>query len=612
MIRYLIQSPKSKRLDRQDDLENSRFGEAIANASLQAREFLKMAAWLSLPIGLLGLLPSIFLLQVYNRVLARGGSATLIAMVAGVLCFLALELFLRRKRAKVLREAGASLDYEVSNALMESMLRRPLLALENRSTSQWLQLFRDVGAMRSSISGGLSAAILDLPMAALALVVVGIIALPVLPVLLVAMIILATLAWWWADEVRTGRVEEHEKARSLDHHTAEICNARATLKVLGHDETARAQWQKSYDNWLTTSFTRNGELENARETSTVLLTFFSVAVITVGAVAINFQWMSIGSLMAVNLLASKALAPIAQLAGNWRSLARANEAAKRLQSVLEEPVEPAASGIDLPRPQGLLRLEQVSFSYPGGKPALADVSLQIGPSGLHAIVGRNGAGKSTLGKLLAGLYRPQEGRIFIGEYDLAQFSRPDIGQWVGCLAQEVYWFGGKIIDNLRMVKADASDSTIIATCQLAGAHAFISRLPHGYQTELGDGGVGLSAGELRKLALAQLFLRNPSVLILDEPSNDLDFDSETALIQTLQHIARIHTVIVITHSVRMAAAASHIYHVKGDSHIEHGSAQQMLPQLFGQALSKATSMAPQSQNQAAAQKAATHPAETKA
>lgn len=585
MIRYLLQTPASQRIDSlQTDAETaaSPFASTIAQSVEQARGFLHMAAWLSLPIGLFGLLPSIFLLQVYNRVLARGGSATLIAMVAGVLCCLALELFLRRKRARVLREAGASIDYQVSQALMQSMLRRPLLVLERRSTSQWLQLFRDVGSMRSSLSGGLSSAILDLPMAFLALIVVGIIALPVLPVVLVAMLILATLAWWWADEVRTGRVQEHEKARALDHHTAEVCNARSTLKVLGHDATVRAQWQHSYDHWLHTSFSRNGELENARETSTVLLTLFSVAVITVGAIAINVQWMSIGSLMAVNLLAGKALAPVAQLAGNWRSLARANEATKRLQTVLEEPVEPAASGIELPRPQGSLRLDQVGFSYPGGNPALEPTSLQIGPTGLHAIVGRNGAGKSTLGKLLAGLYRPTEGRIFIGEYDLAQFSRPDIGQWIGCLAQEVYWFGGPIIENLRSVQPNADDTTLIAACQLAGAHTFISRLPQGYQTELGEGGVGLSAGELRKLALAQLFLRNPSVLILDEPSNDLDFDSETALIQTLQHIARVHTVIVITHSVRMAAAAHRIYHVKGDASIEHASAQEMLPRLFGQ------------------------------
>ena len=554
---------------------------AIADSFDKASRHLRQAAWLSLPISLLGLLPSIFLLQVYNRVISRGGTATLTAMVAGVLCFLSLELWLRRRRARALREAGATIDREVTQSLMNGMLRHPLLTLERRSASQWLQLFRDIGAMRSCVSGGLAASLLDLPMALIALVVVGIIAWPVLPVILVAMFILSVLAWWWADEVRSARVEEIDQARQLDRGTAEICNARATLKVLGFDDAAKQSWQSGYDRWLAESFRKNGEMENAKETSHVLLTFFSVSVITVGALAINAQWMSIGSLMAVNLLSGKALGPIAQLASNWRSLARANEATSRLQAVLEEPLEPEAQTLEPPRPRGAFRLEQVSFHYPSGHLALEEVSLQLGPGGIHAILGRNGAGKSTLAKLLAGLYQPTQGSIFLDEYDMAQFSRRDLGRWVGCLPQQSYWFSGPIIDALRMVNPEADSNKIFVACQLSGAHSFISRLPNGYQTVLGEGGAGLSAGELRKLGLAQLFLRNPSVLILDEPSSDLDFESETALLQTLQKIALKHTVIVVTHSLRVASLAQHIYHVRGDGKVDHGAPEKMLSELFG-------------------------------
>ena len=580
MIRYLLPRQWVQAAGPPPGTEAGPYAAAIAQSMRKAGGQLRRAAWLSLPISLLGLLPSIFLLQVYNRVIARGGTATLTAMVAGVLCFLGLEWWLRLRRARALREAGAMIDRDVSQALMHSMLRHPLATLEQRSASQWLQLFRDVSAMRSGLSGGLATSMLDLPMALAALVVIGIIAWPVLPVILAAMLILGVLAWWWADEVRSGRVEEVAQSRMLDRGTAEVCNARSTLKVLGYDGVVRQTWQASYDRWLAESFGRNGDMENARESSTVLLTFFSIAVITVGAIAINAQWMSIGSLMAVNLLSGKALAPIAQLAGNWRSLALANEASQRLQAVLEEPVEVAAQTVELPRPQGRLRLDQVSFGYAGGHQTLEQVSLEIGPGGLHAILGRNGAGKSTLAKLLAGLYQPAQGRIFIDEYDMAQFPRAELGRWIGCLAQQVYWFSGPIVDALRMVNPGADDHKIITACQISGAHGFISRLPQGYQTVLGEGGAGLSAGELRKLALAQLFLRNPSVLILDEPSNDLDFESETALLQTLKQIALKHTVIVITHSLRVASVAQHLYHVRGDGSVEHGSPQQLLAQLF--------------------------------
>jgi len=583
------------------------YANAIREAGRNAAAQIAHAAWLSLPISLFGLLPSIFLLQVYNRVITRGGTATLTAMVAGVLCFLALEWGLRRKRARALREAGAMVDHTVSQALMHSMLRRPLAALEQRPASQWLQLFRDVSAMRSGISGGLASSVLDLPMALLALIVIGIIAWPVLPVILVAMVILATLAWWWADEVRTGRIEEIEQARQLDRSTAEICHARTTLKVLGYDGAATQAWQSGYDRWLTESFRKNGEMEDARESSHVLLTFFSIAVITVGAIAINAQWMSIGSLMAVNLLASKALAPIAQLAGNWRAMARANESTERLQSILSEPVETQTPTLELPRPRGRFRLDQVSFNYPGASSALDQISLEIGPGGIHAIVGRNGSGKSTLAKLLAGLYRPVEGRVFIDEYDMAQFARSDLSRWIGCLAQQVYWFSGPLVESLRMVNPQADDNRIVAACQLSGAHAFISKLPQGYQTVLGEGGTGLSAGELRKLALAQLFLRDPSVLILDEPSNDLDIESETVLLQSLAHIARQHTVIVVTHSARVAAQAQRIYHVLGDGRMVYGTPEQMLPSLFGMPATPASPGSPKEEKAAAMPEAALAP-----
>ncbi len=157
MIRYLLPRQLAKATAMPSGTETvGAFASAIAESFDRAAHQLRRAGWLSLPISLLGLLPSIFLLQVYNRVIARGGTATLTAMVAGVLFFLGVEWWLRRRRARALREAGAMIDRDVSQALMHSMLRHPLAALEQRSSSQWLQLFRDVSAMRSGMSGGLA------------------------------------------------------------------------------------------------------------------------------------------------------------------------------------------------------------------------------------------------------------------------------------------------------------------------------------------------------------------------------------------------------------------------------------------------------------------------
>lgn len=555
---------------------------ALGAAFRDAYPLIRTAAWWSLPISLFGLLPSIFLLQVYDRVIYRSGTSTLWALVCGIFFFLAIEFGLRTRRSRLLRNAGATIDHGVSGALLYSMLHRPLRALEARPASVWYLFFRDVGAVRGTVTGGLVTSVFDLPMALFALLVIGIVAWPVLPVVVAFLCVMAFLAWWWADEVRAGRVEEVQRSRGLERLTSEICRARETLKTQANDAPTIEMWRETYESWLAESFRKNGEIETARDGTTVLLTIFSVVVITVGAISVMQQWMTVGALVASNMLAIKALQPVAGLASNWRSLAAASEAAARLETVLAEPVEKAPSGVTLPQPQGLVTLRGVSFTFSDdAQPVLADLDLDIGPGGLHVIVGKNGAGKSTLIKLLVGLYPPTRGTVNLGEYDLSQFAREELSGWIGYLAQEVYWFSGELVDTLRRSAPGQSDEQIIAACRLSGAHDFISRLPDGYRTVVGEGGTGLSVGERRKLALALSFLRNPSVLVLDEPSNDLDFQSESALLNTLLMVAKTRTVIVVTHSMRIVSAASRVYHVTGEGTVVHGSAAEMVPRLFG-------------------------------
>ena len=519
-------------------------------------------------------------------VLSRSGTSTLAALVSGILFFLCIEFWLRTRRSRLLRNAGAIIDHGVSGALLQSMLGRPLRALEARPASVWQQYFRDVGSVRGTVTGGLAQSIFDLPMAIFALAVIGIVALPMVPMVpMVAAFlgIMSFLAWWWADEVRAGRVEEVQRGRGLDRMTSEICNARETLKTQANDGPISDMWRQTYNAWLTESFSKNGQIETARDGTTVLLTVFSVIVVTVGAISVMEQWMTVGGLVASNMLALKALQPVAGLVSNWRSLDTAKEAAKRLETVLREPVEKPPTGMTLPQPLGRITLKDVSFSFSEAsqQPGMENVDLDIGPGGLHVIVGRNGAGKSTLVKLISGLCAPTRGIVSIGEYDLSQFGREELSRWISYLSQEVYWFGGALIDTMRRAAPGQSDEQIVAACKLSGAHDFISRLPDGYRTMVGEGGMGLSVGERRKLALAMSFLRKPSVLVLDEPSNDLDFQSERTLLATLLAVAKVRTVVVVTHSLRIVSAATVVYHVTGQGDVEQGTAAVMVPKLFG-------------------------------
>lgn len=544
-------------------------GKPLLEHFAQARRRMGRAAWLSSPIGLLALLPSIFTLEVFDRVIFRQGFSTLVALLAGVAVALIVEWTLRRRRSANLREAGALIDWGLSSTLLDKMLGQPLRTLEDRPAASWVALFRDVGAVRTLLTGPVVQSLFDLPLAVFAIVIVGLVALPVLPVVLGMVCVFAAMAWWFADEVKQGKVAELQQARSLDMFTAEMCRARESVKALAQHESVAAQWKTGYEQWLAESFSRGSEMEETKELTHSLLIASSIVITATGAVAVANQWMSIGGLIAANMLAIKAISPIATLSGAWRQLAQSIEAARRLDKVFAQPSETGSAGVSLPRPKGAMTLDEVSFRYDEqSEPVFKKVSLSLAPAQFYSVVGKNGVGKSTLLKLVTGLYRPDEGRVLIDEYDLQQFSRHETASWIATLSQNVYFLDGTIADQLRRAAPETTDEQIVKACKLTGVHSFISRLPQGYATVMREGGRTLSAGVRRKIALAQVLLRNPAVLVLDEPTNDLDHMSELQLIASLRLIAKMRTVIVVTHSAELVASSDVALAVSGDGDVQ--------------------------------------------
>lgn len=578
MIEFLL----PERLRPKNGLTDAEVGGGLVRGFEDARVLLRGAAWASAPIGLLTLVSSVFSMEVYDRVIGRQALSTLIAMLAGVLVALALEAWLRRRRSTQFREAGAIMDWALQGELLERMFKHPLRQLEDRPAPQWVQLFRDAASVRVLLTGSIVQSIFDLPVAILALIIIAIVALPLLPIVLLGLLVFGLMAWWWADEVKTGKVKELQRARSLDALTAEICRARESIKSLSQQGPVVGQWRAQYEHWLSESFGKGAEHDQARELSTTMMSVVTISLTAFGAYAVINQWMTVGGMIATNMLASKAIAPISNLAGSWRQLSQALEAARRLRGVFEEPVEVPKGDVDLPRPNGRMALEEVTFRFSKSTdPILENVSVTLEPQQFHVIVGRNGAGKTTLLKLLAGLYRPEHGRVLLGEYDLQQFSREETSNWLGILSQNVYFLDGTIVEQLRRVAPEATDDQLVRACQLAGAHDFITKLPRGYNTMLREGGRALSGGERRKIALAQVLLRNPVVLLLDEPTNDLDHESELRLIAALKSIARVRMVVAITHSARMVANADVALAVTGRGQITRMSVDDAMARYFG-------------------------------
>ncbi len=547
---------------------------------LRMRPAYKQAIWMALAINALALLTAIFTMQVYDRVVAHGGYSTLVALVMGMLVVVVIDYALRTGRALLLQRVGGRIEVEIARAVFQRLLRLPTVELEKRSPAYWQALFRDIEQVRAICAGAAAMLVIDLPFLLLSLALIALIAWPVIPVVLVSTMAFVALAWYSGRSVRENSEREKERVISRDVAIAELSGARVTLKALGASESATQRWELHYAQWMRESLLRSQESDRYRDMANELTTLNMVMTTTFGALAILSQLMSLGSLIAANILAGKLVAPLVQLVGQWRSWGQFLAAKRRLDDLMAQPLERQSTEVALPRPQGVLVLEDVEFSYPGSPaPQIREVSGQIGPHGLHAIVGANGSGKTTLLKLLRGLYTPSKGRVLLDGADLTQFAQQDLARWVGYLPQQVQLVSGTVRENLTLSHPEASDEQIVQAATRACAHGFLVDLPDGYGTQVGEGGMRFSGGQRKRIAIAQVLLHDPSILLLDEPTSDLDREAEQAFIGTMRELATDHTVVVVTHSPAILVHCNGIIVMDKGRIAAAGPASQMLPKL---------------------------------
>ncbi|MEY3047747.1 MAG: hypothetical protein RL424_1069 [Pseudomonadota bacterium] len=342
----------------------------------------------------------------------------------------------------------------------------------------------------------------------------------------------------------------------------------------------QAPVDQAYANWLNDSLARSRDSDHFREMSQVLMMANTVVITSVGALIILGQNLTIGALIAANILSGKTVGPIVQLISQWRTLGQYKSAKKRLDDLFENPMDRTETTIELPPAKGVLRLEAIHFSYPGSEAnQIEAISGEIGPFGLHAVVGPNGSGKTTLLKLLRGLYKPTDGRVLLDGADLTQFTHADLVRNIGYLGQEVQLLSMSIKDNLLLANPQAIDEAIIQAAQRAGAHDFIVDLPDGYATAIGDGARKFSMGQAKRLMIAQALINDPPVLLLDEPTAELDRETEVKLVHVLRDLARTKTIIVASHSPYLLSFCQGILVLNKGKLAGAGPATQILPKL---------------------------------
>ena len=540
----------------------------------------QQVAWIALAINLIALFTSLFSLQVYDRVIQKGGLVTLSALVIGMIFAIALDQILRQGRGVMLRRIGVRIEVIIAKLVYQRLTRLPALVLEDRPPAFWQTMFRDIELIRATTAGGIALLLVDIPFMFITLLLLAVIAWPLVPVMLVVLLAFLFLSMRSQATLSGGSEQEKRKMMARDAVLADMTAGRMHLKFMGPTAADRTQWQQHYGSWLEESLERSAESDTYREYGQGLSTLSTVVITSIGAIAILNQNMSMGALIAANILVAKLISPLTQLVSQWRSIGQFMSSVNRLDQLFSLPLDRIDTPIAFSAPQGALKLDNVNFKYPGSEAdQLAAISGHIGPKGIYAIVGNNGSGKSTLLKILRGLYPPSEGRVLVDGVDMAQLGQKTLSYWIGYLPQQPRLLGGSVKLNIAMGAQEPTDEKILQAARLAGAYDFIVDLPHGFDTDVGEGGSRFSGGQRKRIAIAQTLINDAPILLLDEPTSDLDTIAEKSLVESLRSMGAHKTIVVVTHSPAVLQAAKGIIVMDRGRVVTAGPAKEILSKL---------------------------------
>src|SRR5215207_4862671 len=507
------------------------------------RSYFLPAALFSAGVNILYLASPIYMLQVYDRVVSSGSVPTLVMLTAALLIALVAMAGLDHARARVLVRAGLRLDRILSERVMNAMVRQASTA-PGAAKSQAL---RDLDTFRQFLTGGSFYALFDAPWAPLYIIVLALLH-PLLGAIgLVFALILLALAL--VNEWMTGRLlsEAGEAAsRNYAFTEATLRNSHA-IEAMGMLGALLKRWSHDRNGMLAAQATASDRAAALMSLIRFLRIAMQSVILGAGAYLVIQRDATGGVMFAAMFLLGRALQPVDQAVAGWRQLVAARTAYRRLDRLLAVfPALPAS--LRLPRPKGKLSAQGATVFLPGlQRPVLRDISFEIEPGETLGIIGPSGAGKSTLARLIVGIQAPTGGVIRLDGANVATWSRADFGRYVGYLPQEIELFADTVAANIARF-GEGDDDKVVEAAVLAGAHELILELPQGYDTMIEEGGGNLSGGHRQRIGLARALYGNPALLVLDEPSSNLDMEGDLALGACLAKLKEMgRTVIVISH-----------------------------------------------------------------
>lgn len=546
-------------------------------AIVKYRRLLGEVVLISFVLQLIGLATPLGFQVVMDKVLVNSARQTLNVIGIALLAAVLFEVALSGIRTWIFTHTSSKIDVDLGARLFRHLLSLPIGYFQARRAGDSVARVRELENIRSFLTGNAITLVLDVLFSFVFLFVMflyspalTLIVVLSLPAYFILSLILTPL-------LRSRLNEKFNQGAKNQAFLVESITGIQTLKAMAVEPRWFDHWEKQLASYVSVGLSANNISLLASNGITLVSKLVTVGIIWVGASLVMEGKLTIGQLVAFNMLAGQMSGPIVRIAQLWTSFQQVGISMERLGDILNAPTEVAGRKSRIPRLAGAIEFDKVTFRYrPDAPDVLRNASLKIAPGEVIGVVGRSGSGKSTLARLIQRLYVPNQGRVLIDGQDLAIIDTPSLRRQLGVVLQENVLFTGSIRDNIALSNPALPLEPIIEAARMAGAHQFICELAEGYDTKVGEHGSSLSGGQCQRIAIARALITNPRILIFDEATSALDYESERIIQENMRKICAGRTVLIIAHRLSAVRDADRILVMERGEIIEEGAHEDLV------------------------------------
>lgn len=533
-------------------------------------------------IQLLGVVPPIIVQNILDRVVVHEDFKLLHLLLIGLVTMQVFSQLTTVMRGFLSNYMVRNLDFAMMSHFLRHTLSLPMKFFATRRTGDIFARFQENMKIRAFLTESTVTTALNLIMVFIYFTILFLYNVTMTLMLIAFVIPLLILTVAVTPRLKRYARESFAAGTDAEAVLMETLGGSETVKGMGLERLMRMKWERRYTKSLDVQYRAKRFNILVGAASQLFNGFTTVGILWLGATLVLQGDLTIGQLVAFNALTGSVMAPLLGLVGLWNQIHEAGVAMERLGDVLdmepEQRAEDVASRVVLPDLRGNVRFEGVYFRYGDSETpyVLKNVSFELQPGEMVAVVGLSGSGKTTLAKLLVGFYPPSDGRIMIDGYDLSALDLEYYRAQIGYVMQSNLLFSGSILENIAAGDENPDRRHVIEVAKMADAHGFISNLPRGYEQVVGERGMGLSGGQIQRLCIARALYRDPRMLIFDEATSALDTQSESNILEHMQSILSGRTALVVAHRLSTIVQADKILVLYDGSIVEAGTHEELV------------------------------------